>query len=285
MVSFQEVVDATAKALVQASTTFSDDQMGAYKLAMQNESSTKTKWVLEQIIKNAEVAASVKLPLCDDTGIPHVFVRIGEMAQAPGYLFSGITEGIKLGLKQLPGRPMAVKGSGLDLLGQTQGMYEDGSMLAHAPISVKTQPGSNIDITVLMLGGGPEIRGKTYRVFHKHEGINVIKEVAEWAAENAAKLGCTPTVPLVGIGRTQYEAASLMLEAMVEADFSKQSEEEKMITAIVNETKVGGLGLGGETTALAAFLKIGPQRASGVRIVSLRLGCCFDPRKSTVTLN
>ena len=59
-----------------------------------------------------------------------------------------------------------------------------------------------------------------------------------------------------------------------------QNEYEKEITRRVNETNVGPLGLGGKVTVLETFMKIGPQRASGVRIVCLRPCCCFEPRKA-----
>lgn len=285
MISTQNIVNATREALINASTVFRPDQMAAYKAAWEKETNPKSKWVLEQTIQNAEAGAANKLPLCDDTGIPHVVVRVGEESEVKSYLFPAIIEGVAAGLRDLPGRPMAVKGEGWDLLGQTLGMYDQPEMLLAAPIAVVPAKGKKVEITVLMLGGGPEIRGKTYRVFHRHEGKTVIEEAAKWAAQEAVQLGCTPTIPCIGVGRTHYEASTMMLLGMAEADFSQQSEAEKMVTETVNRTNCGGLGLGGDITALAAFVKIGPARASGVRIVSLRMGCCFDPRKATVILD
>lgn len=284
MIDNRDIAAAAREALIQASTRFRDDQLDAYRSALLREQDEKSRWVLEQTIQNAETAARDKLAICDDTGIPHVLVRMGREAEVNGGFLSAIQQGIAAGLSELPGRPMAVKGEGLDLLGQSLGMFDDPAMLASAPVCILEQPGKALDITVLMLGGGPEIRGKTQRIFHKHDGMNVIDEVTGWIAEEVGKLGCTPTVPFIGIGRTHYEAASLMLQAMAEADFTKQSDIERHITTEVNKTGVGSLGLGGSLTSLASFVKIGPQRASGVRIVSLRLGCSIDPRKHTVTL-
>jgi fumarate hydratase subunit alpha len=75
-----------------------------------------------------------------------------------------------------------------------------------------------------------------------------------------------------------------MMEAMVYSDFNKQSDMEQYITDKVNETNVGPLGLNGKTTVLATFMKVGPQRASGVRVVAMRPGCCFEPRMACVEL-
>ena len=76
----------------------------------------------------------------------------------------------------------------------------------------------------------------------------------------------------------------MMMEAMVKGDFSIQSDFEKQITEKVNKANVGPLGLGGKHSVLATFAKIGPQRASGVRIVALRPCCCFEPRRASVEL-
>ena len=74
----------------------------------------------------------------------------------------------------------------------------------------------------------------------------------------------------------------VMMEAMAKGDFGAQSDFEKRITDKVNEAEVGPLGLGGKHSVLATFAKIGPQRASGVRIVALRPCCCFEPRRASV---
>ena len=80
------------------------------------------------------------------------------------------------------------------------------------------------------------------------------------------------------------EASALMLEAMKEGDLLQQSVWEKKVTEWINAQQVGPLGLGGSTTALGSFIKIGPARASGVRIVSIRPCCCVEPRKATTVL-
>ena len=75
-----------------------------------------------------------------------------------------------------------------------------------------------------------------------------------------------------------------MLEAQVDGRYDVQSEMEKEITRRVNAADIGPLGLHGDTSVLATFLKVGPQRASGVRIVCVRPTCCFEPRIATVEL-
>ena len=75
-----------------------------------------------------------------------------------------------------------------------------------------------------------------------------------------------------------------MLRAMTEGRYDVQNECEKRITAAVNESNTGALGLGGKNSVLATFMKTGPQRASGVRIVCMRPCCCFEPRVAMLDL-
>ena len=109
-------------------------------------------------------------------------------------------------------------------------------------------------------------------------------EIVVRAKEAVSKLGCSPCTLAVGIGRSQFEATSLMMEAMAKGSYDEQSELEKTITNKVNEEGIGALGLGGQTSVLATFAKVGPQRASGVRIVAMRPCCCFEPRRASVLL-
>ena len=75
-----------------------------------------------------------------------------------------------------------------------------------------------------------------------------------------------------------------MLEAMAKGDYGEQTDFERRITERVNAAAIGPLGLGGSTSVLATFARVGPQRASGVRIVALRPCCCFEPRRASVEL-
>ncbi len=271
-------------ALVQAGTCFSCDKKAAYQQAVEAESNQQARWVLETILENAEIAEKTSFPLCDDTGIPHVLVEIGKERSVSGKVLEAIHLGIADGLGALPGRPMALTGDDIQRLEQSGGLAEDPAALVPAPVLLKMTEGSQLRIHVLLLGGGPAIRAKTYRLFHKHDIAVVKEEIIDWAIEAASQLGCTPCTLAIGIGRSHYEAAAYMLEAQAYGSYDQQSELEREITSRVNNSKVGALGLHGDTTVLGTFLKVGPQRASGVRIVSLRPCCCFEPRKATVML-
>ena len=279
MISIQEKV---ADCLVRAGSTFREDQKEAYRKAIASEGNEKSCWVMRQVLDNALVAEKRRSPLCDDTGIPHLFLEVGKNRSVTGELLEQIKEGVALGLRQLPGRPMAIKGDDYARIDQSGGLNEDSGALVPSPILIKPVDDDVLRLTVLMLGGGPAIRGITQRVFHKHSVDVVIDEIVNRAIPAVSQLGCSPCVLAVGIGRSQFEATSMMLEAMAKGYFNEQSDFEKRITDKVNESGVGALGLGGGHSVLATFAKIGPQRASGVRIVALRPCCCFEPRRASV---
>ncbi len=278
------IVEKVADCLVRAGSSFREDQKEAYRKAIADEKLVSACWVMRQVLNNALVAEERRSPLCDDTGIPHLFLEVGKNKAVTGEMLEQIKEGVRKGLRQLPGRPMAIKGDDYARIDQSGGLDEDSGALAASPILIKPIDEDVHRLTVLMLGGGPAIRGITQRVFHKHSVDVVIDEIVNRAIPAVSQLGCSPCTLAIGIGRSQFEAASLMMEAMAKGDFGIQSDFEKKITDKVNESQTGPLGLGGKHSVLATFAKIGPQRASGVRIVALRPCCCFEPRRATVEL-
>lgn len=279
-----DIEEKVCDCLVRAGSTFREDQKEAYRRAIAKEPGTSSCWVMQQVLDNALVAEKNRGPLCDDTGIPHLFIEVGPNRQVTGDVLAQIHAGIEAGLRKLPGRPMAIMGDDYQRIDQSGGLNPDSGALAPSPILIKPVEEDVLRLTVLMLGGGPAIRGITQRVFHKHSVQVVIDEIVARAIPAVSQLGCSPCTLAVGIGRSQFEATSMMMEAMAKGNYNIQSDFEQTITDKVNESNVGALGLGGKTSVLATFAKVGPQRASGVRIVALRPCCCFEPRRATVEL-
>lgn len=278
------VIDKVAECLVRAGSTFRDDQKEAYHRAIDKEDNPNSCWVMRQVLDNALVAEDRLSPLCDDTGIPHLFLEVGPSRSVSGELLQQIQAGVALGLRRLPGRPMAIKGDDMQRIDQSGGLDADPGALAPSPIIIKPIDEDVLRLTVMMLGGGPAIRGITHRVFHRHSVQAVTDEIVNRARPAVSQLGCSPCTLAIGIGRSQFEATSLMMEAMAKGNFNEQTAFERNITERVNEANIGALGLGGKCSVLATFAKIGPQRASGVRIVALRPCCCFEPRRATILL-
>lgn len=282
--AYEEIVALVRDTLVEAGSTFRSDKKAAYEHAISVEENDQAKWVLEQILANSEEAEKNHSPLCDDSGIPHLVLEVGEDCFVSGKMLDAIREGIAEGLRKLPGRPMGIMGDDIHRIDQSGGLNPDSAGVEPAPILLRRCKDNVVRLHILMFGGGPAIRAKTYRVFHKHNTQIVVDEIVSWAKEGVAQLGCSPCTLAIGIGRSHYEATAMMLQAQVDGRYDNQSELEREITKRVNEDNVGPLGLGGSTSVLASFLKVGPQRASGVRIVCVRPTCCFEPRIATVEL-
>lgn len=285
MLTVEKIREGVGKCLVKSGTTYRADQFEIYKAAIEKETNKSAKWVLERLVENAEVAEKRGFPLCDDTGIPHLYLEVGNDIDLPKGWLLAIQEGVAQGLRVMPGRPMAVKGNDIERVEQSAGLSEDPADVLPVPAITKPVPGNRLSVTVLLFGGGPEIRSKTYRVFHKRSINKVLEEAAGWIAAEVKNLGCTPCTIAMGVGRSHTEASMRMVEAIRNGDLRKQSEWERKITEIVNAEKVGPLGLGGDHSALGTFLNIGPLRASGVRIVCARPCCCVEPRRATVSFD
>ena len=277
----EEIIEKVRDTLVRAGSTFTPDKKESYKNKIENEENELSRWCMSNILENAEVAEERKSPLCDDSGIPHIILEVGKERSISGEFMDALYAGVIEGLKSLPGRPMAILGEDIERIEQKNGLSPLSESVLPAPVMLKySDDPQRLRLTIMMQGGGPEIRSKAYRVLHRHSRDVVIDESVSWAKEVVGQLGCTPCTLAVGIGRSHFEASSMMLQAMAEGNHNVQNEYEKEITRRVNETNVGPLGLGGKVTVLETFMKIGPQRASGVRIVCLRPCCCFEPRKA-----
>ena len=236
---FDKTVELVKNTLVSAGSTFREDKKNAYRRAISSETNDKAKWVLETILENAEAAEKNRSPLCDDTGIPHLVLEVGEDQAVTGKLLDAIREGVKQGLRALPGRPMGIMGDDSHRIDQSGGLNPDSAGVEPAPILLRRCEDDVIRLHILMFGGGPAIRGKTYRVFHKHNTQVVLDEIVNWATEAVSQLGCSPCTLAVGIGRSHFEAASMMLQAQADGCYDVQSEMEKEITRRVNEADIG----------------------------------------------
>lgn len=284
MINEEQIAEMVKDAVLTAGSTFRQDKKDAYRNAIAKETNHRAKWILEQILQNALAAEKNKSPLCDDTGIPHLILEIGPNVAVTGHMLDAIEKGVAKGLRMLPGRPMGIMGDDNKRLNQSGGLDPDPAGVKIAPILLKKTDTNKIRLILMMFGGGPAIRAKTYRIFHKHDTNVVLDEIVVWAKEAVSMLGCSPCTLAVGIGRSHFEASALMMEAIAEGNYFVQSELEKQITARMNAAGIGPLGLHGDMSVLATFLKVGPQRASGVRIVCIRPCCCFEPRIAAIDL-
>ena len=155
--SYDEIVSLVCDTLVDAGSTFREDKKEAYRQAIETETNDKAKWVLEQILENAEAAEANRSPLCDDSGIPHLLLEVGEDTPVTGKTLDAIREGIVRGLRKLPGRPMGIMGGDRERIDQSGGLDPDSAGVAPAPILLRRCEENVLRLHILMFGGGPAI--------------------------------------------------------------------------------------------------------------------------------
>ena len=97
MKPYDEIVVLVRDTLVEAASTFRPDKKEAYRRAIDREQNENAKWVLETVLANAEVAEKDHSPLCDDTGIPHLVLEVGEDCAVTGKMLDAIREGVTEG--------------------------------------------------------------------------------------------------------------------------------------------------------------------------------------------
>ena len=163
-----DIVGLVRDALVEAGSTFREDKKQAYRDAIARERNDKARWVLETVLANAEAAEQNRSPLCDDTGIPHLVLEVGPDCAVTGRMLGEIRQGVAEGLRKLPGRPMGIMGDDCRRIDQSGGLDPDPAGVEPAPILLRPCEENVVRLHILMFGGGPAIRAKTYRVFHKH---------------------------------------------------------------------------------------------------------------------
>ena len=87
--NYDNIVAKVSETLVTASSTFREDKNRAYQRAIEKESNPQSKWVMEQIVENVKAAAQNRSPLCDDTGIPHIYLEVGKNREVSGEMLPG----------------------------------------------------------------------------------------------------------------------------------------------------------------------------------------------------
>jgi fumarate hydratase subunit alpha len=229
------------------------------------ETNRRAKNILADIIQNAAIAKKDKLAICQDTGLPVVFLEIGQDVRiAGGDLNKSVHKGVELGYKKAGLRNSIV----LDPL-ERKG-YKFSPVVVHSDI-VK---GNKVKITVLPKGFGCENKSKL-KMFNPTVGIDEIKKFIIEAVKSAGPNACPPYVVGVGIGGTADYALFLAKEALLRKVKSKNVKVkslEKDLLSEINLLNIGPMGLGGKTTALAINIETYPTHMAGLP-VAVNISC------------
>lgn len=240
----------------------SEDVKSAILKAREKEESSLGQQILGQLEENMDIADETKIPICQDTGMTVVFLKVGQDVHFEGtYIEDAINQGIREGYQEGYLRKSVVKDpvDRVNTKDNTPGV-----------IHYEIVPGDQVEITVAPKGFGSENMSRLYMLKPADglDGIrNAILETVKLAGSNA----CPPIVVGVGIGGT-FEKCAILAKKALTRDLNSSSEipyvkalEEEMLDKI-NALGIGPAGLGGRVTALGINIETYPTHIAGMPV-------------------
>lgn len=260
---------------IEANYILSDDISDRIIQAQSTETNKLGKEILGQLTENMRIAHEDMIPICQDTGMTTVFIKIGQDVHIEGILLEdAINEGIRQGYeegylrKSVVEDPVFRKNTG----DNTPGI-----------IHYEIVEGEDITITVAPKGFGSENMSRLY-MLKPADGIEGIKEAVIETVKLAGPNACPPVVVGVGIGGNFEMCAYLAKKALTrnintppQKKYVRELEEE--LLERINSLDIGPAGLGGNTTALAVNIETYPTHIAGLP-VAINI-CCHVNRHVT----
>ena len=263
-----EIITRTvAKLCIEANCHLPEDMKHCIRTARAAEPWPQGQEILERIIENFEVADRENLPICQDTGMACVFVKLGQEVHVVGDLNEAIHEGVRQGYREGYLRKSVVRDP-LDRVNTGDN--------TPAVITYDIVPGDKIEITLAPKGFGSE-NMSAIKMLRPSDGVEGVKEFVLQTVEAAGPNPCPPIVVGVGIGGTFDKAASLAKRALLrDADSSHPdafyADLEKELLEKINALGIGPQGFGGKTTALAVNIETFPTHIAGLP-VAVNINC------------
>ncbi len=259
---------ATCRALEQAEIGLPPDVLEVLERAAAAERNPIARRELSNILENIALAGERRVPVCQDTGVPIVYLTVPPDIPVTSELFDGVREGVRRATEAVPLRPNVVDPLTRTNTGDNTG---DGMPVIHV------QPGDRFCVTVLPKGAGSENVSRIAMLLPSRVG-----EIPKVVAETVLAAGgrpCPPVVLGVGIGGTFDTAAALAKEALL-LPIDRMDDYEQEICDVVNRLGIGPMGLGGDTTALAVKVKTADCHTASLPVaVNVQ---CWACRRATV---
>ena len=284
-ISFEQVAEAVSDLCVQACYELSDEMIAALERARQAESDAQAAERLGQLLENARIGATERIPLCQDTGFAVVFVEQGEACcvvgtgdKGRGALAEAIDEGVR-------------RGYAAGLLRQSivaEPLGERVNTQTNTPAVIHYQPvaGDRLGITLMAKGGGCENRS-ALKLFKPTAAAAEVEDFVVEVARNAGADACPPLVVGVGMGGTFEKCCELAKRALLRKLDSHHGDGfyaamEQRVLERINGLGIGPGGLGGDITALAVLIETHPCHIASLPVaVNIE---CHAHRHKSVTL-
>ncbi len=274
-IEVSQVTQAIRDMCIEANHFLSEDMREAFEKAVKQEESPVGKKVLEQLEENLSIAAQDMIPICQDTGMAVIFMKIGrDVHFTGGSLEEAIQEGVRRGYtegylrKSVVGDPL---------------IRENTNDNTPAVIHYEIVEGDQAEITLAPKGFGSENMSRIF-MLKPADGIEGVKEAVLTAVRDAGPNACPPMVVGVGIGGT-FEKCALMAKKALTRNLNVRSEipyvkelEEELLEKI-NSLGIGPGGLGGRVTALGVNIETYATHIAGLP-VAVNI-CCHVNRHVT----
>ena len=266
-----KITETVREMCIEATHFLTPDMEAALNQATEQEESPLGKQILSQLQENLKIAGEDMIPICQDTGMAVLFVKMGQDVHITGgSLADAIQEGVRRGYVEGYLRKSVVE----PVLRQNT---KDNTP---AVIHYEIVPGEELELTLSPKGFGSENMSRIF-MLKPADGIEGIKNAILTAVQDAGPNACPPMVVGVGIGGTFEKCAEMAKHALTrnvtersEIPYVKELEEE-MLTKI-NQTGIGPGGLGGTQTALAVNIETYPTHIAGMP-VAINI-CCHVNR-------
>lgn len=266
------ITENVAEMCKEAAYYLPNDVYEAMKRARTTETSPVGQNVLDQLIKNAEIAKAEDRPYCQDTGMTIVFLEVGQdLHIVGGNLEDAVNEGIGKGYVEGYLRKSVV----------AEPLFNRKNTQNNTPGVIYTQivPGDKLKITVAPKGFGSENKSGV-RMLVPADGVEGVKKAVMDIVLHASMNPCPPTVVGIGIGGTMDRAALLSKKALTRSidernPMPEYAKLEGELLELINQTGIGPQ-LGGNTTALAVNIEWGPTHIAGLPVAVTI--CCHAMR-------
>ncbi|UZD54006.1 fumarate hydratase [Caldimonas aquatica] len=264
-IRYDDLVESVAAALQYISYYHPADYIAHLARAYEREESPAAKDAIAQILTNSRMCAEGKRPICQDTGIVNVFLKIGMDVRWEGFsgsIADAINEGVRRGYLNPENKLRA------SVLDDPQFERKNTKDNTPAVIHMEVVPGDKVDVIVAAKGGGSENKSKFVM-------MNPSDNLVDWVLKTVPQMGagwCPPGMLGIGIGGTAEKAMLLAKEALMEdidmyelqqrGPRNKLEELRLELYEKVNALGIGAQGLGGLTTVLDVKIKMYPTHAA-----------------------
>jgi fumarate hydratase subunit alpha len=274
----KQITENVAQMCKEAAYYLPKDVYEGLKRGRETEVSPVAQNVLDQIIKNAEIARAEDRPYCQDTGMTIVFLEVGQdLHITGGSLEDAVNEGISKGYTEGYLRKSVV----------AEPLFNRVNTKDNTPgvIYTKIVPGDKLKITVAPKGFGSENKSGV-KMLVPADGVEGVKKAVMDIILHASMNPCPPMVVGVGIGGTMDRAALLSKKALTRSidernPMPEYAKLEGELLDLINQTGIGPQ-LGGSTSALAVNIEWGPTHIAGLPVAVTI--CCHAMRHASRTL-